>query len=161
MTDTRQAASPASVVLVGWRGAVDRIYGYLAGLFVVAVLAQVFLAGVGAFGDHKRKVADASSFDPHRALGSILGMVAIVLFLVALSARASPSGVIGAFVLAALIFAAQPALANAGDNNKWSGGLHALDGMLILIVSVWLAGAAHRRQAARRRGSSMVGEKLP
>ncbi len=161
MTDTRHADSPASGVLVGWRGVVDRIYGYLAGLFVVAVLAQVFLAGVGAFGDHKKKVADATSFDPHRALGSLLGMVAIVLFLVALSAWASRSGVLGAFVLAALIFAAQPALANAGDNNKWSGGLHALDGMLILIVSAWLAGAAHRRQAARKRLSTADKGEVP
>ena len=81
----------------------------------------------------------------------MLGIVAVVLFLVALSARPSRATVIGALILALLALAAQPALANAGDSNKWVGGFHALDGMLILIISVWLAGAAHRREAARRR----------
>ena len=134
--------------LTGWRRSVDRVYGYLAGLFVIAVLVQVFLAGVGAFGDHARNVANATSFDPHRALGTVLGVVAVALFLVALAARASRSTVIGALLLAILTLAVQAALANGGDSNKWIGGLHAFDGMLILVLSVWLAGAAHRREAS-------------
>lgn len=58
---------------------------------------------------------------------------------------------IGAFVLAAATLGAQPALANGGDSNKWIGGFHAFDGMLILLLSAVLAGAAHRREAVRRR----------
>jgi Mn2+/Fe2+ NRAMP family transporter len=151
MPDNPPAAPSEPGALVGWRRGVDRVYCYLVGLFVLGVLAQVFLAGVGVFGDHASKVANASSFDPHRALGSVLGIVAVVLFLVALAARASRSTVIGALVLAVLTLAAQPALANAGDSNKWSGGFHALDGMLILLISVWLAVAAFRREMARRQ----------
>lgn len=147
-TDARPAA------LTGKRRALDRAYGYLAGLFVLAVLVQVFLAGVGAFGDHARKIADANSFDPHRALGTVLGIVAVVLFLVALAARASRSTVIGALILAVLTLVAQSALASGGESNKWIGGIHAFDGMLVLVLSTWLAGAAHRREAVRRRSES-------
>ena len=142
-------ARPA--VLTGKRRAVDRAYGYLASLFVLAVLVQVFLAGVGSFGDHARKIADANSFDPHRALGTVLGIVAVVLSLVALAARASRSTVIGALILAVLTLVAQSALASGGENNKWIGGIHAFDGMVVLVLSTWLAGTAHRREAVRRR----------
>jgi Mn2+/Fe2+ NRAMP family transporter len=151
MVDTQDVGRADPGDLTGWRCRVDQAFGYLMGAFVVAVLVQVFLAGVGVFGDHSAKVANASSFDPHRALGTVLGLVAVLLFLIALCARASRATVIGALALALLTLAAQPALANAGDSNKWVGGFHALDGMLILVISVWLAGAAHRREAARRR----------
>jgi Family of unknown function (DUF6220) len=151
MTESAQTALPRSALLTGWRRNVDRVYGYLAGLFVVAVLVQVFLAGVGVFGDHARKVANASSFDPHRALGTVLGFVALLLFLMALVARPSRAAVGGAFLLAVFTLAAQPVLANGGDSNKWVGGLHAFDGMLILFMSIWLTGIAHRREAMRRR----------
>lgn len=139
--------------LTGWRLGADRIYCYLTQLYVIAILAQVFLAGVGVFGDHVSKAANASSFDPHRALGTILGFVAILLFLIALLARPSRAIVLQAFVLAALAMAAQPALANAGDSNKWVGGFHALDGMLILLLSLWMAVHARRRQVSGRPAS--------
>jgi Family of unknown function (DUF6220) len=151
MTDIAQNALAGSDTLTGWRRRVDLTYGYLAGLFVLALLVQVFLAGVGVFGDHATKVVNASSFDAHRTLGSVLGVVAVVLFLVALTARATRATVIGALLLAALTIAAQPALAGGGDNNKWAGGFHAFDGMLILLLALWLAGTAHRREALRRR----------
>lgn len=153
MTDTIQARREGPGDLTGWRCRVDRVYAHLAGLFAIAVLVQVFLAGVGVFGDHAAKVANASSFDPHRALGTVLGLVAVVLFLVALAARESRATVIEALVLAALTLAAQPILANGGDSNKWIGGFHALDGMLILLLSVWLAGTSHRRQAQAARST--------
>ena len=151
MTGTEATPPPDIGELTGWRLKLDRVYSNLAGLFVLAVLVQVFFAGVGVFGDHATKVANAGSFNPHRDLGTALGFVALALFLVVLAARPSRSTVIGAFVLAAATLAAQPALANGGDSNKWVGGFHAFDGMLILLLSIWLAGAAHRREAIRKR----------
>ena len=130
----------------GFRRGADVAYGYLVALFVLGVLFQVFLAGVGVFGINARKVANASSFDPHRAWGSVLMVLAIVLLLVALAAWQSRGTVIGTFVLALLAVVAQNGLAAAGDSNKWLGGLHALDGMVILLLSLWLAIAARRRR---------------
>jgi heme A synthase len=48
-----------------------------------------------------------------------------------------------------LVVVAQSGLAAAGENNKWIGGLHALDGMVILLLSIWLAIAAWRRRAVQ------------
>src|SRR5438270_7857150 len=104
--------------LDGWRRGVDRAFVYLVTLFFVGVLVQVFLAGVGAFGDHSLKIEKASSFDPHRALGNILGAVAIILLILAALARAARSVWIGALVLALLAGAAQSGLAAGGEDNK-------------------------------------------
>src|SRR5438270_11753607 len=117
MTET--AAVPND--LDGWRRGVDRAFVYLVTLFFVGVLVQVFLAGVGAFGDHSLKIEHASSFDPHRALGNILGAFAIVLVILAALARASRATWIGALILAVLAAAAQSGLAAGGEDSKWVG----------------------------------------
>jgi Mn2+/Fe2+ NRAMP family transporter len=137
--------------LAGWRRGVDCAFVYLVTLFFVGVLLQLFLAGVGAFGDHSAKIENASSFDPHRALGNILGAVALILLILAVLARASRATWIGALILTVLAAGAQSGLAAGGEDNKWVGGLHALDGIIILLLAGWLTGMAHRREAARRK----------
>ncbi len=132
----------------GARGVIDVVYGYLAAFFVLGVLFQVYLAGIGIFGINARKVANATSLNPHRAWGTVLMVIAIVLLILALIAWASRATVIETFVLALLVIVAQSGLASAGESNKWIGGLHALDGMVILLLSLWLAIAARRRRRA-------------
>jgi hypothetical membrane protein len=131
----------------GVRGGFDAVYGYVAAFFVLGVLAQVFLAGVGIFGNNAIKVANATSLNPHRAWGTVLMVISLILLILALVAWASRATVIGTFVLALLVIVAQSGLASAGESNKWLGGLHALDGMVILLLSIWLAIAARRRRA--------------
>jgi Family of unknown function (DUF6220) len=135
----------------GVRRAVDVAYGYLAPFFVLGVLAQVFLAGIGIFGINSAKVANATSFDPHRAWRTVLMVLSLILLILALIAWASRATMIWTFVLALLVIVAQSALAAAGENSKWIGGLHALDGMVILLLSLWLAITAKRRRTAARR----------
>jgi hypothetical protein len=148
---TRTSERPAARTQPGGaRRAADSAYGYLMAFFVLGVLLQVFLAGVGVFGINARKVANASSFDPHRAWGSVLMIVSIILLVLALIAWHSVRTVLASFLLALLVVVAQVALAAAGDSNKWAGGAHALDGMVILLLSLGLAVAAWRRTAARR-----------
>jgi len=136
--------------LTGWRRGTDRAYAYLIALMFLAVLVQVFLAGVGVFGDHSAKVENASSFDPHRALGNIIGGIALILLIMAVAARVSRAVVIGTLVLAIRAAVAQSGLAAGGEDNKWVGGLHALDGIIILLLTGWLTAIAHRREGARR-----------
>ena len=100
----------------------------------------------------------------------IIGVVALVLFaategpwawillgigllILAALARAARSVWVGALVLAILAAVAQSGLAAGGEDNKWVGGLHALDGMIILLLAGWLTGMGHRREAARRRAT--------
>ena len=73
-------------------------------------------------------------------------VLSFILLILALIAWASRATVIGTFVLALLVIVAQTALAAAGENSKWIGGLHALDGMVILLLSLWLAITAGRRR---------------
>ena len=134
----------------GVRGGFDVAYGYVTAFFVLGVLAQVFLAGVGIFGINAIKVAKATSLNPHRAWGTVLMIISLIMLIMALVAWASRGTVIGTFVLALLVIVAQSGLAAAGESNKWFGGLHALDGMVILLLSIWLAIAARRRRQARR-----------
>lgn len=112
-----------------------------------------FPCGEGIFGEHATKIADAKSLDPHRALGSLLGLVAVVLFLLALAARANRSTVIRTLILAVLALVAQPALAGGGEHTAWVGGFHVIDGIIILGLSAQLAFEAHRRPAPERAPS--------
>ncbi len=149
MLETPTAATPgvATPALSGGRRTVDVVYGYLMGVFVLAVLVQIFLAGVGAFGEHNKP--HSGSFDPHENLGHYLGIVAVVLLILALVARASTRVMVWSFVLALLTEVAQEGLASGGRSNKWVGGFHAFDAALILGVSLWLLYLWRRRQAAR------------
>jgi hypothetical protein len=67
-------------------------------------------------------------------------------YLMALAAWQSRGTVVATLVLALLVVVAQSGLAAAGESNKWIGGLHALDGMVILLLSLWLAISARRRR---------------
>jgi hypothetical protein len=44
-----------------------------------------------------------------------------------------------------LALVAQPALAGGGENNKWVGGFHVIDGIISFGLSARLAFEAHRR----------------
>ena len=147
---TKTSDIPATRQRAGARGAVDVVYGYLAALFVLGVLLQVYLAGIGIFGINSAKVANATSLDPHRAWGTVLMVLSLILLVLALIAWASRATVIWTFVLALLVIIAQSGLAAAGESNKWIGGLHALDGMIILLLSLWLAIKAWRRRRDNR-----------
>ena len=73
----------------------------------------------------------------------------MVLLILALAARESRRTMTAALVLVVLVVVAQSALASAGESSRWFGGLHALDGMMILLLSAWMAIAAWRRQHSR------------
>src|SRR4051794_10931834 len=73
----------------------DKIFAALAAITALAVLVQVFLAGVGVFGMDAAKAEDAGSFDPHRVLGEIIGGLTLLMLIAALVARASRRGMLG------------------------------------------------------------------
>jgi Mn2+/Fe2+ NRAMP family transporter len=145
-TPAPSEAAPTPGTLSPTRQRFDGAYGYLLGVFVLAVLVQIYLAGVGAFGE--RKSNSSGAFNPHEDLGHYLGIAAVVLFVLALVARESKNTVIGSLVLALLTEVAQEGLAQGGHNDKWVGGLHAFDAALILGVAIWQFYMWRRRQKA-------------
>lgn len=127
--------------LSGARHGVDTAFAVLVILFTIALFVQIYLAGAGAFAHHTVHQAYAA----HEDLGNVLGIAAIVLLVLALVARLNRATMVGAFFLAVLTELAQHGLAQAGHHNRWIGGLHALDGMLILALASWLSIAAYQR----------------
>ena len=108
---------------------VARIHQGLGFLFLALGLVNFFLAGLLAFAGDAR--------DAHQGLGSLLGLLALVLLILAVvGRRAALPASAALFVLMIL----QTVLAVAGRDVGFLGGLHAVNGLLVLF-------AAH--QAAR------------
>jgi hypothetical protein len=123
-------------------------YRWLLAAFLLAGCAQIFLAGLGvfSFGDHDVP-GGTSAFDAHRALGFGLGGAAVIIFVLALIARPGAAPVVLSGVLVVQTTVLQSLLAGLADNTALYGGLHALDGLLILGIAGGLYAASRRRRA--------------
>ena len=131
-------------------------FKYLIGLFFVGVIAQIGLAGVGAFHTvsknddgplAKEKAGDW--FGPHAAVGYLLVLLSLLLLLVALAAR---DGRLrrGAALLFGLMIV-QVLLAWLGGGVWALGFLHPINALAIFAFSGMLA-ASEWRPAAKRSG---------
>jgi Mn2+/Fe2+ NRAMP family transporter len=124
------------------RGAYQ-LWRFLVALIAAACVVQIFLAGRGAFGVHgSAKLDDQGSFDPHRVLGEIIGILAVVAFLAALVYWRDRRLIGVTFALAVMAEVLQHLFAL--PKHPWVAGLHALDGVTILALSAWLAHRAWR-----------------
>ena len=132
-----------------------KVFAGLAGLLVLAVVAQFFLAASGAFDTAPKD----ESFQSHRALGSGIVLFAILLTIVAALARL-PGRLIGMTALVAgltvvqsLIRSLASAFDDTGDTSTTAGqlvfGVHAVNGLIILA----LAGNIARRARALSRSA--------
>jgi hypothetical protein len=110
-------------------------YRWLLLAFLLAGCAQIFLAGLGvfSFGDHD-VAGGTSAFDAHRVLGFGLGGAAVIIFVLALIARPGVLPVVLSGVLVVQTTLLQSLLAGLADNTALYGGLHALDGLLVLGI---------------------------
>jgi hypothetical protein len=109
----------------------------LALAIALGVFVQVYLIGAYIFG------AGSDALDAHRSAGFTVHSIEVLLFLVALVAWL-PRADVGLSLLMALLGTAQLALADA---HGWTGGLHPLGALLVLV----LAAAIARRDRQRRR----------
>jgi hypothetical protein len=106
-------------------------YRALAILTTLVIIAQFFLAGLGAF--HAIHTGNAKRFSLHETVGYIIVGLSIVLFVAAVLARlgARALGMVAFLIL--LAGPVQVLLAKAGaDHNDFWGALHGLVGALIL-----------------------------
>jgi hypothetical protein len=131
-------------------------YRWLLLVFLLAGVVQIFLAGLGVFHLHDyglEAAAGDSALAPHRELGFIMADIAALILLLALIARPGARKVILAAVLVLLSSFGQPLLAGLGDGSAVYGGLHALDGLLIIGIAGYLfaSALALRRTAGKRR----------
>jgi len=132
-----------------------RVFAGLATLLVLAVVAQFFLAASGAF----NTAPNDESFQPHRALGYPIFLLAVLMTIVAALAR-MPGRIIGMAGLVAGLIVVQVVIAvlakafnDTGDTSTTAGqfvfGLHAINGLIILAV----AGNVTRKARALARSA--------
>jgi hypothetical protein len=141
------AAAPAAPapVLAGARKNALVAYIALSGLFILGIWVAFFLAGAGVFGlNHqnltqaKHELGDQSVLDAHRLVGSLLGLVALLMLIAVLVARPGAGLVWGTVAVFLLSFIGQEAFAGVGEDHRWVGGLHVLNAGVILVLAFWL-----------------------
>jgi hypothetical protein len=145
-------SAPATAVpLTGARAKALIAYIGLSGLFILGVGLAFLLAGHGVFGlNHhdlsatKHHLQDQKILDAHRAVGTVLGLVALLSLVAVAIARPGRKLVIGQVVLFLLASVGQEAFAGGGENHPWLGGLHVLNAGIILVMSIWLHLAARK-----------------
>jgi hypothetical protein len=109
----------------------------LALAIALGVFLQVYLVGAYMFG------AGSDALDAHKSVGFTVHALEVLLFLVALAAWL-PRADVGLSLLMALLGTTQIALADA---HGWTGGLHPLGALLVLVLAATIA----RRDLRRRR----------
>jgi len=150
---TRTAVSTSGGALRTWATAG---YRWLLLVFLLAGAVQIFLAGLGVFrlqDNGLEAAAGDSAFAPHRTLGFAIAGIALLILMSALAARVGARAITLSAVLVLLTSFVQSLLAGLGEDTAVYGGLHALDGLLIIGIAGYLYGSAiaSRRGAGKRR----------
>src|ERR687897_193233 len=108
----------------------------VATLFVVGLLYQVFLAGMGVF-------SGSSAFADHRDFGYTLTIVPLVLLVTSIVGGYGRWRAIAAVVMLGQ-FILQSVLVLQRDDIPAIAALHPVNGFLITLIAVWLATDAWR-----------------
>jgi hypothetical protein len=145
MAGTSGTTAPAPGGTRSRSPALYRAYHWTLGVFLVCGAIQIFLAGLGVFG------GGGPGIDPHRFFALVLAGISFIAVVLAALARAG-GRVIGLNVLIfVLVFLVQSFLAMWGqDESAWFGGLHALDGLIIIGLAGYLFGTSGRRPISPR-----------
>lgn len=133
-----------------------KVFVGFAGLMMLTVVAQFYLAAVGAFDT----APNDEAFSLHRGLGFMMLFLAIATTVVAALARVPgrligmTALVVGLVVLQSLIRALADALGESGDTSTTAGrfvfGLHALNGLAIMGLSGGVLSQARKSATTER-----------
>lgn len=130
------------------------VYRILITLFAVAVVVEFFLAGLGIFRTMPEEDAAVAhetfedKFEAHTGLGELLTGTSVLLLLVILAAWTGPRSIGATFGLAVLTIV-QMILAGTGEDAPVAGAFHAINALLILGLSSFLAWRAWRGNLLR------------
>ena len=122
------------------RSAARSAFPFVAGLFAVCAVIQVFLAGLGVFDDE-------SAFATHRSFGFLFFWLTIVMVILALVGR-MPRRYAGLSVLLLLLFILQSVLVAMRESMPAVAALHPLNGFLILAIGILTAWWSWQERAA-------------
>jgi hypothetical protein len=145
MAGTSGTTAPAPGGTRSRSPALYRAYHWTLGVFLVCGAVQIFLAGLGVF------PGGGPGIDPHRFFALVLAGIAGVAVVLAAVARAGGRAIGLNVLLFVLVFLVQGFLAMWGrDESAWFGGLHALDGLIIIGLAGYLFGTSGRRPISPR-----------
>ena len=113
------------------RSAARSAFPFVAGLFAVGAIIQVFLAGLGVFDS-------PSAFVTHRDFGYLLSLLPIVLVVLAL-VGGMPRRFAGLSALLFVLFILQSVFVAMRESAPAVAALHPLNGFLILAIGIVLA----------------------
>src|SRR4051794_20939482 len=109
------------------RERITTVYGILAMLWALAVVVQVFLAGLGIFG--------ATSFDAHKSFGGILHGITVLLVILAIAGPRTGRD-IGMAVGLLILVTIQISLVGARDSAPGLAALHPVLAFVVLGLAV-------------------------
>jgi hypothetical protein len=113
----------------------------LSGLLILGIWVAFFLAGHGVFDlahHNVQKLQDQSGLDAHRAIGTILGLVALLQLIAIGIARPGRNLVVLTVVLFLLAGIGQPLFAGIGEDHAWGGALHVLNAGVVLVLAFYV-----------------------
>ena len=128
------------------RSAARRAFPFVAGLFAVGAIVQVFLAGLGVFDD-------PSSFATHRDFGYLLELIPIVMLVLAL-VGGMPRRFAGMSALLFGLFILQSVFVGMRESMPAIAALHPLNGFLILGLGILLAWQSWQARSANAVASA-------
>ena len=108
----------------------------VAGLLVVGLFIQVFLAGMGVF-------SSAADFETHQQFGYWLTLLPVILIVTGLVGRFGRAEVIAAAVMFGQ-FILQSILVLQRQSTPAIAALHPVNGFIVLLIAIWLARDAWR-----------------
>jgi hypothetical protein len=150
MTETTQAGTAGRAPTTSrTRRAGLRALALLLVLYLGLGVVQIFLAGLGVFALDGEQLGTAgeTALDPHRVLGTVMGVITLLILIAAALARPGRRIVVQAVVLLLVVAGLQGLLASAGEDTALIGGLHAIFG----VGSLGLAGRMLADTRALRR----------
>lgn len=122
------------------RARITTVYGALAMLWALAVVVQVFLAGLGIFG--------AASYDAHKSFGGILHAITALLLILAIAGPRTGRDIGMAAALLVLV-TIQIALVGTRDSAPGLAALHPVLALAAMGLAVHMG--LHALRAGRRR----------
>jgi uncharacterized membrane protein YhaH (DUF805 family) len=112
----------------------ERVHAAVAGLFVVAIVVQVFLAGSAL-----ANLGGSGNFSTHMEFGyTWIGIVALALLVTALVAR-RPRRDVGIVAAIFVLYVVQTMLPGARTSAPWIAALHPVNALFLFALAVWYA----------------------
>ena len=111
--------------MAGFRRGARWVHLAATGLFVLGIVAQFFLAGLGIFGG-------GVDLDPHETVGWVVHAVAALVLLTSLLAWLPWRDIVLSFVLAVLT---QLQVMLPGTGSEWLQALHVLNALVLFVLA--------------------------